>query len=90
MYRTLLAQATPLPTDSIQDDTQRDGGRGQADLSGELKELKEQFEAYRREKVTNDKMLMGQMEETREQCSELRLENAKLVSKVTICLSLDG
>ncbi len=85
MYRTLLAQATPLPTDSVCEESRGDGGRGNQELTNELKELKEQFEAYRKEKVTNDKMLTSQVEETRDKCSELRLENAKLASKVIYC-----
>ena len=83
MYRTLLAQATPLPMDSMREDSQTDGPGQERELTSELKEIKEQFEAYRKEKVTNDKMLLGQVEEMRDQCSELRLENAKLISKVT-------
>ncbi|XP_064382187.1 nucleoprotein TPR-like isoform X2 [Halichondria panicea] len=82
MYRTLLAQATPLPTDSVREESRGDGGHGNQELTNELKELKEQFEAYRKEKVTNDKMLTSQVEETRDKCSELRLENAKLASKL--------
>ena len=49
-----------------------------------LQELREQFEAYRREKGENDAILGRQMDEMREQASTLRLDNAKLASKVTM------
>ena len=49
-----------------------------------LQELREQFEAYRREKGENDALMSRQLEEMREQASTLRLDNAKLASKVTM------
>lgn len=47
-----------------------------------LQELREQFEAYRREKGENDALMGRQLDELREQASALRLDNAKLASKV--------
>ena len=99
MYRTLLAQNTPLPGDSPSsrgprrssggletDSVSGAGGGGEGEGEGEaakkLKETKEQFEAYRKEKAENDKILQQQLEEMREQTSTMRLDNAKLSSKV--------
>ena len=101
MYRTLLAQNTPLPGDSpsrgprrssgglsmhVETDSVSGAGEGEGETEGEaakkLKEMKEQFEAYRKEKAENDKILHQQLEEMREQTSTMRLDNAKLSSKV--------
>ena len=98
MYRTLLAQTTPLPRDT---QTLRSSGcdtssLGEGEMQGEkqkqvetaktLKEMKEQFEAYRKEKKENDSILQKQMDEFRDQSSNLRLDNAKLSSKVCVCV----
>lgn len=101
MYRTLLAQNTPLPGDSpsrvprrlsaglsmhVETDSVSGAGGSEGETEGEaakkLKEMKEQFEAYRKEKAENDKILHQQLEEMREQTSTMRLDNAKLSSKV--------
>ena len=47
-----------------------------------LCELQEQFEAYKKEKRENDAILNKQLDEMREQASALRIDNAKLASKV--------
>lgn len=47
-----------------------------------LRELRDQFEAYRKEKAENDSITNRQLEEMRDQTSSLRLDNAKLASKV--------
>ena len=47
-----------------------------------LRELEEQFEAYKKEKRENDTILNKQLDEMREQASALRIDNAKLASKV--------
>lgn len=95
MYRTLLAQATPLPPDTQQqqststrhdDDSVEVDGPQQGEAAKTLMELKEQFEAYRREKKENDAIMQSQMDELREQSSDLRLDNAKLTSKVCVFL----
>ena len=103
MYRTLLAQSTPLPPDTSMSTQQMSELQGDdsvttdsaarrqsedSEMAKEFKELKEQFEAYRKEKVANDEMLRTQVEETREQCSSLRMDNAKLSSKVRSSSSL--
>ena len=103
MYRTLLAQATPLPGDSSfspvrsgrrgtggegEDMTDSPGGVGGAEMAEvkkELEDVKEQFAAYKKEKSTNDSMLQEQLDKLREECSEVKISNAKLVSKVTYC-----
>lgn len=98
MYRTLLAQATPLPGDTSLSPSRGYPGRRGADGEGvgspggvggaeaevkrELEEVKEQFTAYKKEKMTNDSMLQQQLEKLREECSELKIINAKLGSKV--------
>lgn len=97
MYRTLLAQNTPLPGDSprakrlsgrpdmsVETDSATAGNRGttEDDQAKELKEVREQFEAYRKEKAENDKILSQQLDKMREECSTMRLDNAKLSSKV--------
>lgn len=94
MYRTLLAQTTPLPGDaspsrshSGRRGTEAEGptdspGRAEAELGKELEEVKEQFAAYKKEKVTNDSMLQQQLDYLREESSELKITNAKLGSKV--------
>ena len=92
MYRSLLAQSTPLPGDGmhVERDSAASGGGGLKEMSEEddatrqLKEVREQFEAYRKEKAENDKILQEQLEEMREQASSMRLDNAKLSSKVCI------
>ena len=102
MYRTLLAQATPLPRgddtsrlhgddgddDIIDSDSVATGG-GSSVVAKQLQEAEErlaevtsQFEAYRKEKRENDGILQEQLGAMREQCSEFRLDNAKLSSKV--------
>ena len=74
------------------DSASRAGGRGgsEGETEGEaaqkLSEMKEQFEAYRKEKAENDKILHQQLEEMREQTSTMRLDNAKLSSKVCVCV----
>ena len=96
MYRSLLAQNTPLPGDSprarrtsgmhVERDSAMTGDAGETEEEDEatkqLEEVKEQFEAYRKEKAENDKILHQQLEEMREQTSSMRLDNAKLSSKV--------
>ena len=99
MYRTLLAQSTPLPGDSPgqprprRPSRGREGGMEEVDAGGEvsekesetkreLAEVKEQFEAYKKEKETNDAMLQQQLEKLREESSEVKIHNAKLGSKV--------
>ena len=98
MYRTLLAQNTPLPGDSprarrlssrldmsVETDSAVAGGgvrEAEDDSAKELKEVREQFEAYRKEKAENDKILSQQLDKMREECSSMRLDNAKLSSKV--------
>ena len=47
-----------------------------------LRELQEQFEAYKKEKRENDAILNKQLDEMREQASTLRIDSAKLASKV--------
>ena len=56
------------------------------DSAKQLKELREQFDAYRKEKAENDKILHQQLEEMREQTSSMRLDSAKLSSKVCVCV----
>lgn len=112
MYRTLLAQATPLPGESslsMSLSTSRGHTRGNQSaggrpgsmndsMSGEeegeekedavaearnaLEEMREQFEAYRKEKAENDSILQQQIDKLREECSEVKIERAKLASKV--------
>ena len=108
MYRTLLAQATPLPPDtsmSFSEGRRQSSGRVRVGASesesldfGEaaekdsaaaseeakkaLEETKEQFEAYRKEKMKNDAILQEQMDKLREECSEVKIERARLASKV--------
>ena len=101
MYRTLLAQATPLPEDSgLSLSRSYSGGHGtkeaeEPDMSSsaegeesgarkELEEIKEQFEAYKKEKETNDRMLQQQLDSLRDNASELKIFNAKLESKVHV------
>ena len=112
MYRTLLAQATPLPPDTSSFSSpkrqRRSSGRDQSmgeagevdggKVAGEeesdegstradetkkaLEEMKEQFEAYKKEKKTNDAMVQEQMDKLREENSETKMDRAKLASKV--------
>lgn len=102
MYRTLLAQSTPLPGESPRA-RRTSGGQGmpvetdsaggasntresESETTKQLKEVTEQFADYRKEKAENVKILEQQLEEMREQTSTLRLDNAKLSSKVSYCL----
>ena len=71
-----------METDGASGGDERDGEGDEA--AKELKEVKEQFEAYRKEKAENDKILHQQLEEMREQTSSMRLDNAKLSSKVCV------
>ncbi len=104
MYRTLLAQATPLPGTSPQQprprghsrgrgsvveevDAAEDASEGESESKKELAEVKEQFGAYRKEKEKNDSMLQQQLEKLREESSEIKIQNAKLGSKVSMYLS---
>jgi len=113
MYRTLLAQTTPLPLDTSTSFSghkrqRRSSGRDQSmgeagevdsgQVAGEegseegstqaeeakkaMEELKEQFEAYKKEKKTNDALVQEQMDKLREENSEMKLERAKVASKV--------
>lgn len=92
MYRTLLAQSTPLPGESPQQPHHRRRGSGMEEVDApsetesesrkELAEVKEQFAAYRKEKEKNDTMLQEQLEKLREESSEVKIFNAKLSSKV--------
>ena len=96
MYRSLLAQSTPLLGDSPRArrlsgmHVEKDSATGGVDdvtedeATKQLKEVREQFETYRKEKAKNDKILQQQLEEMREQTSSMRLDNAKLSSKVYI------
>jgi len=54
----------------------------QGEAEAVLRELRDQFEAYRKEKAENDSIMNQQLEEMRDQTSSLRLDNAKLASKV--------
>ena len=99
MYRTLLAQATPLPGDASlsvcegnvtrgasggrqRGEGQSGGSEGEEEMRRELEELKEQFEAYKKEKLKNDSMLQEQLDKMRDESSEIKIHNAKLGSKV--------
>ena len=99
MYRTLLAQATPLPGDSPQQsrrhghpekhsvsmeevDAADDVSEGESESKRELAEVKEQFEAYKKEKERNDAMLQEQLDKMREENSDFKILHAKLSSKV--------
>lgn len=104
MYRTLLAQATPLPGNTSSpsrnyssggqaggldttDFSQGVGGPEEEEEEGvrkALEEVQEQFSAYKKEKATNDSMLQQQLDTLREECSQLKIINAKLGSKVRI------
>lgn len=87
MYRTLLAQATPIPGETSQNrkgegmDT-TDSAGAEEELKKALEEMKEQFDAYKKEKAKNDSMLQEQLDKLRDESSELKIQNAKLVSKV--------
>ena len=107
MYRTLLAQSTPLPGETTLD-TQPSprsgklasagippGGEGaehvtmattpsQVDVETvqALKELKEQFATYKREKRENDGITGQQVEQLRQEASALRMDNVKMAAKV--------
>jgi nucleoprotein TPR len=106
MYRTLLAQATPLPGDTslspVRSGRRGAGGEGKdisyspgcaekaeelVEVKKELEESQEQFAAYKKEKMTNDSMLQEQLDKLREECSELKIINAKLGSKVCVVFS---
>lgn len=82
----LLSQGRKsAPQDLEKDSSARDEYEEEEEEEGAavaLREVKEQFEAYRKEKAENDSILNKQLEEMREQTSHLRLENAKLASKV--------
>lgn len=111
MYRTLLAQSTPLPGESslsMSLSTPRGLTRGSRSAVGRpgdvddfvdgeeegavkesvaearkaLEEMREQFEAYRKEKSENDSIIQQQIDKLREECSEVKIERAKLASKV--------
>ena len=113
MYRTLLAQSTPLPGDT----TMATDGSGRTPLrtkplpttttpismvtspredvvavdteaAGALKELREQFETYRREKGANEGILRQQVESLRQEASALRMDNVKIAAKVWVTLAL--
>lgn len=116
MYRTLLAQATPLPADisaSFSESRKRQsfagmGGSDNVDFDPEgvdkdsvesaraetaeakkaLEEIKEQFEAYKREKGRNDTIIQVQMDKLRDESSEVKIDRAKLVAKVSFILYL--
>lgn len=119
MYRTLLAQATPLPGEQSLSPS-RTRGPGAASLPGrsgqgprgaegldasltsegegmsveveearkELRELREQFEAYKKEKLKNDSMLQEQLDKMREESSEIKIHNVKIGSKVRTCCTV--
>ena len=48
-----------------------------------LQDIQEQFTSYRKERKENDNILRKQVDEMREQASALRLDNVKVVSKVS-------
>ena len=51
-----------------------------------LKELKEQFTTYRREKGENESITGEQMERFRQEASALRMDNVKIAAKVCVCV----
>ncbi len=98
MYRTLLAQATPLPDEPSPGrsrtkrysggrgmDGEEEDGIGDERLKEELEDIKEKFAAYRKEKAENDSIVQKQEEKLRNENSEVKIQNAKLSSKVCIC-----
>lgn len=99
MYRTLLAQATPLPGDTTASlsrsysegrglegagpvEDRREPAGAEEEMRKELEETREQFEAYKKEKEKNNAMLLQQLDKLRDESSELKIQNAKLGSKV--------
>ena len=47
-----------------------------------LNEMREQFEAYRKEKAENDSILQQQITKLRDDCSAVKIERANLAAKV--------
>ena len=105
MYRTLLAQSTPLPGDivtpprsKVVSAATREGEESVAMVTTTpaqvvdvetvqaLKELKEQFATYWREKGENESITGEQMERFRQEASALRMDNVKIAAKVCVCL----
>ena len=104
MYRTLLAQSTPLPGDivtpprsKVASAATREGEESVAmvttpaqvvdmETAQALKELKEQFATYRREKGENESITGEQMERFRQEASALRMDNVKIAAKVCECV----
>ena len=60
-----------------------------AETKKSLQDIQEQFSSYRKERKENDSILRKQVDEFRDQASTLRLDNTKLVSKVSKVVSLE-
>ena len=98
MYRTLLAQATPIPgeTSSLSSSQGHSGRRSldneerdvltarEEEAKKALNELREQFTAYRKEKAENDSILQQQIDKLRDENSKSTILTAKLSSKVSL------
>lgn len=54
-----------------------------------LQDMQEQFSSHRKESKENDGILRKQVDEFRDQASTLRLDNTKLVSKVSKVVFLE-
>ncbi|XP_069823533.1 nucleoprotein TPR isoform X2 [Dendropsophus ebraccatus] len=68
--------STPAPTVLISDSSEA------TEAKAALKQLKEVFENYRKEKAENDRMLNEQNEKLQEQITELRSQNAKISTQL--------
>ena len=49
-----------------------------------MKELQEEFSVYRKEKGENERLLDQQLEKFRKDVSEMRVQNARLASQVSV------
>ncbi|XP_066453180.1 nucleoprotein TPR isoform X2 [Eleutherodactylus coqui] len=68
--------STPAPTVLVSDSTEA------TEAKAALKQLKEVFENYRKEKAENDRMLNDQNEKLQEQVTELRSQSTKISTQL--------
>ncbi|XP_064626009.1 nucleoprotein TPR-like [Lineus longissimus] len=98
MYRVLLAQTstTPIPSSPFQTSTparrapaspavQSDSpatDKRLKEATSAIKDLQEELATYKKERANNEKLLNDQLDKTRQELSDHRVQNAKLASQL--------
>ncbi|KRT85709.1 hypothetical protein AMK59_2854, partial [Oryctes borbonicus] len=81
-FRENSSESPKRDSENQSEDKIRDLDAKIESLQKELKNAKEEYEIYKKEKVANEKILLEQMEKCRTDLNEMVCQNAKLTTKI--------